>query len=99
MTAVLEMPRVQQCTATSCSYNAEEECRAFAITIGTAEHAHCDTFFDSPQQGGVTDALAQVGACKRSDCVHNSDLECHAPAISVGSDLDLADCVTYQPQS
>ncbi len=77
----------------------EEECRAFAITIGTADHAHCDTFFDSPRQGGLTDALAQVGACKRSDCVHNSDLECHAPAISVGSALDLADCVTYQPQT
>lgn len=95
MTQMLEMPRVQQCTVTGCSYN-HDGCRAFAITIGQVSAA-CDTFLDSPAKGGIDEVTAQVGACKRAECTYNDNLECRAPAISVGPGVDLADCMTYQP--
>src|SRR4051812_12406881 len=62
MTQMLEMPRVQTCTVTSCGYN-HGGCNAFAITIGSANSAECDTFVDSADKGGNGKALAQVGAC------------------------------------
>jgi hypothetical protein len=96
MTASLEMPRVRDCTVHSCAYN-EHGCHAFAITVGSSDHAHCDTFVDLPTRGGIESVTAQVGACKRADCRHNSDLECRAPAIEVGGGADVADCKTYEP--
>lgn len=98
MTATMEMPRVQECTVTGCSYN-HDGCRAFAITIGSLSHANCSTFVETPISGGFESIVAQVGACKRSDCRHNSDLECHAPAITVAAAEDMADCVTYEPMA
>lgn len=95
MTTAMEMPRVQECTVASCAYN-QDGCHAFAITIGSSDHAHCHTFVEMPVQGGVGSLIAQVGACQRADCRHNSDLECHAPAIRVGPGSDLADCMTYE---
>ncbi|MFC0006013.1 DUF1540 domain-containing protein [Micromonospora siamensis] len=95
MTAAMEMPRVQECVATSCAYNQTNACHAFAITIGSSDHAHCHTFIDMPVRGGIETLVAQVGACQRSDCRHNSELECHAPSIRVGPDNDGADCMTY----
>jgi len=96
MTQMLEMPRVQECTVTGCGYN-HNGCTAFAITIGRST-SECDTFVDSDRQGGMGQAMAQVGACKRSECVHNADLECRAPAIvvGVGAGQDLADCLTFE---
>ncbi len=96
MTGVLEMPRVQECTVGECSYN-HNGCRAFAITVGSLNHAHCDTFIDVSAKGGLEKVIAQVGACKRSDCRHNDDLECHAPAIRVAPGRHSADCMTYDP--
>ncbi|MFI9640948.1 DUF1540 domain-containing protein [Micromonospora sp. NPDC051925] len=96
MTAAMEMPRVQECAASSCSYNHTNNCHAFAITIGSSDHAHCHTFVESPVRGGLDQLIAQVGACSRSDCTHNSDLECHAPGITVGGGTDVADCMTYR---
>ncbi|SCG58686.1 DUF1540 domain-containing protein [Micromonospora inositola] len=96
MTAAMEMPRVQECAVASCAYNHTNDCHAFAITIGSSDHAHCHTFVELPVRGGIDQLVAQVGACSRSDCRHNSDLECHAPAITVGPDNDMADCMTYQ---
>jgi hypothetical protein len=95
MATAMEMPPVQECVATSCAYNHTGDCRAFAITIGSPDHAHCHTFIEMPVRGGVEAMIAQVGACKRADCRHNSGLECHAPAIRVGPDNDMADCLTY----
>ncbi|GIF17755.1 hypothetical protein BJ973_009280 [Actinoplanes tereljensis] len=94
MTQMLEMPRVQTCSATQCGYN-HNGCTAFAITIGS-RNSECDTFVDSADKGGMGKALAQVGACKRAECKHNTDLECHAPAIVVGESGDTADCMTYE---
>jgi hypothetical protein len=96
VTAIKEMPRVQECTVEQCSYN-HDGCRAFAITIGSMEHAHCTTFIDISVQGGLEKVIAQVGACQRADCRHNDNLECHAPAIRVAPGRDQADCMTYDP--
>jgi hypothetical protein len=94
MTQMMAMPRVQTCTVSSCGYN-HDGCTAFAVTIGSAISAECDTYV-AGDKGGMGKALAQVGACKRADCVHNTDLECHAPAIVVGESGDKADCLTYE---
>ncbi|WP_229403092.1 DUF1540 domain-containing protein [Micromonospora okii] len=95
MATAMEMPPVQECVVATCAYNHTGDCHAFAITIGSADHAHCHTFVEMPVRGGVEAMTAQVGACKRADCRHNSGLECHAPAIRVGPDNDMADCLTY----
>ena len=95
MTRAMEMPRVEECAVRSCAYNHTNDCHAFAITIGSSDHAHCHTFIEAPVRGGIEQINAQVGACQRADCQHNSDLECHAPAITVGPGTDLADCQTY----
>ena len=95
MTRAMEMPRVEECAVRSCAYNHTNDCHAFAITIGSSDHAHCHTFIEAPVRGGIEQINAQVGACQRADCQHNSDLECHAPAITVGPRTDLADCQTY----
>ncbi|MEH1013919.1 DUF1540 domain-containing protein [Micromonospora sp. CPCC 206060] len=93
MTASMEMPPVQECTVTKCSYN-QNGCRAFAITVGSSDHARCHTFIEMPTKGGMGSLIAQVGACQRADCRHNADLECRAPGIRVGA--AMADCLTYE---
>ena len=95
MTQMKEMPRVQTCTVSDCGYN-HNGCTAFAVTIGSAHSAECDTYVDSADKGGIGMALAQVGACKRADCQHNVNLECTAPAIVVGASGETADCLTYE---
>jgi hypothetical protein len=97
MAMMLEMPRVRECTSTTCSYNDHTECHAFAITISET-NAHCDTFIDVGRHGGLDVVRAQVGACHREDCTHNTDLECSAEAIRVGPGKDVADCLTFQPR-
>ncbi|MBU2666449.1 DUF1540 domain-containing protein [Actinoplanes bogorensis] len=94
MTQMLEMPRVSQCTVTACGYN-HDGCTAFAVTIGSAISAECDTYVEGGK-GGTGKPLAQVGACKRADCKNNENLECKAAAIVVGESGDKADCLTYE---
>ncbi|MFC7545835.1 DUF1540 domain-containing protein [Plantactinospora sp. GCM10030261] len=94
--ATIDMPQVRDCAVRACAYN-QTGCHAFAITVGSSERAHCETFVDGPVKGGVATLTAQVGACKRADCRHNDDLVCHASSITVGPDLDAADCLTYEP--
>ena len=94
MTSLQELPQVQDCSATSCSYNAESACHAGAITIG-GDHAHCGTFVEISFRSGL-DRTGMVGACHRSDCRHNEKLECSAPSVSVGAGADVADCLTYE---
>jgi hypothetical protein len=92
----LQMPQVRDCGVPSCSYN-HDGCHAFAITVGSSERAHCETFIEQPTKVGEESTVAQVGACKRADCRHNEDLFCHAPTITIGPDVDAADCLTYEP--
>src|SRR3954453_13781090 len=55
MTAT-QMPKVQECSVTSCSYNADSSCNAGAITI-VGDHAHCGTFVEISFRGGLEDRV------------------------------------------
>jgi hypothetical protein len=88
------LPRVHDCAATGCSYNADHGCHAGAITIG-GDHAHCGTFVQISFRAGL-DRAGVVGACHRSDCAHNEGLECAAAEVQVGgASADKADCLTF----
>jgi hypothetical protein len=96
---MIEMPKVIDCTASSCSYNDSHTCHAKAITIGDSSdlsEPKCDTFFQSSIHGGIKDLTAGVGACKISDCSFNDDLECNAHDIKVGMENGNADCLTFK---
>ena len=95
MTSLQDMPQVQDCTVTSCSYN-DSGCKAGAITV-SGDHAHCGTFVEISFRGGG-DRPGLVGACHRSECRFNDKLECTAPAVRVGAGTDAADCLTYEPR-
>lgn len=93
----MEMPKVLECSAEGCAYNAEKSCHAMAITIGEpGGDPSCDTFFSTGKQGGVMDMTAGVGACKLDDCKFNQDYECTASNITVGMQQNQPDCMTYQ---
>ncbi len=93
----MKMPKVSDCEALECSYNAEKKCHALAITVSGLKHAVCDTYFKAAPKGGVPDVTGGVGACKEYDCKFNRSLECNAPSIDVGSHMDHADCKTFAP--
>ena len=98
MTATQNMPQVQECSVTSCSYNADSSCNAGAITIA-GDHAHCGTFVEISFRGGLEDRVnGLVGACHRSECKYNEKLECTAASVRVGAGADVADCLTYSPR-
>jgi hypothetical protein len=95
MTALMDMPRVAECTIEGCSYN-HDGCHAGVITIGVVGNASCATFIPLSTKGGL-DIVGSVGACQRSECKHNSALECTAPAVRVGAGGNHhADCLTYE---
>ena len=97
MTAMQSMPQVQECSVSSCSYNADSSCHAGAITIA-GDHAHCGTFVEISFRGGM-DRAGLVGACHRSECTYNEKLECTAASVlRVGAGADVADCLTYSSQ-
>lgn len=93
MTAVA-MPRVAECTVTGCSYNPDEACGAFAVTVTT--DSSCATFIPLDSKGGLSKVVSQVGACQRADCAFIQDLECAAGSVRMGASADAADCLTYQ---
>lgn len=94
MTSIQDMPQVQDCSVTSCSYNAGSNCHAGAITIA-GDHAHCGTFVEISFRAG-TDRSGLVGACHRAECKFNDKLECTAASVRIGADADVADCLTYE---
>lgn len=94
MTSTQDMPQVQGCTATACSYNQDSTCHAGAITI-SGDHAHCGTFVEISFRGGLGRS-GVVGACHRSECKFNDMLECTASSVRIGADADVADCLTYE---
>ena len=96
MTTTQNLPQVKECSVTSCSYNADSDCHAGAITIA-GDHAHCGTFVQISFRSGV-ERTGLVGACHRSECRHNESLECTASAVRVGQGADAADCLTYSPR-
>ncbi len=84
--------QVSSCTTTACAFN-NEGCTAFAITVGGADTAACDTFTTLDLRAGLSDAHGQVGACQRLDCSHNEALMCTASGISITG--DTATCADY----
>lgn len=92
----MDMAKVLECEVTQCCYNNKKQCHALAITVGDADHPHCDTFFRMQNKGGDPAATAGVGACKVVSCRYNGEMECQAPGIRVGHLIDDADCQTFQ---
>ena len=97
----IDMSSVEECTASRCAYNQDNQCYAKAITVGGSTHPACDTFIsdDTPQIAahvGATQNSAGVGACKTMICRHNKNLECGAPSIRVKTHAAHADCNTFE---
>ncbi|MFN7242921.1 MAG: DUF1540 domain-containing protein [Dietzia cercidiphylli] len=89
---------ISNCTVTTCSFNADADCTAPAITVaGSPDPAECGTFISLDVRGGLPTANAHVGACQRVECTHNKDLLCSAESVTIGSGADTADCLTYSP--
>jgi hypothetical protein len=94
MTSTESLTQVTECSVGTCSYNADSNCHAGAITIG-GDHAHCGTFVQISFRSGL-DRTGQVGACHRAECRYNEKLECTAASVRVGAGADVADCLTYE---
>lgn len=94
----MEMPKILECDATECAYNRNRECHAMAITVGDGAMAHCDTYWQSKNKGGVLNIIAGVGACRAVNCEYNQNLECTASGIRVGHKGDAVDCLTFDPR-
>lgn len=87
---------ISTCTVTRCSFNADANCSAPAVTItGAPDHAECGTFISLDVRGGLATASPHVGACQRVECTHNKDLLCSAESVTIGPGIDTADCLTY----
>jgi len=91
----IEMPLIEQCAATQCSYNISGACNARAITVGDGNHPQCDTFVAVSNHALKSPNRAGVGACKVASCRHNDDLECTAELIQIGRHAGHADCLTF----
>lgn len=96
MTVAQDMPKVEECSVTSCAYNADSHCHAGAITV-SGDHARCGTFVEIGFRAGL-DRDGLVGACHRQECRYNEKLECTAESVRVGAGADVADCLTYEPK-
>jgi len=93
----IDMPKVQDCSVSTCAYNTNKACHAMAITVGEpAADPVCDTYFQSATRGGIMEMTAGVGACKSSECQHNSDYECTAQSIHIGMKEGQPDCLTFK---
>ncbi len=90
---VMDLPRVAECTATSCAYN-HDGCHAAAVTIDSA-NGDCATFFPTTFDGRLPSVLATVGACQRTTCTFNGNGACAAQEVSIGSGTDTAHCLTF----
>ncbi len=91
--SVTDMPRVSDCTASSCAYN-HDGCHAGAVTIGS-HNSDCATFFPTGSDGGLPTVLASVGACQRTSCAHNDHATCTTSEVHIGAGTDSAQCLTY----
>ncbi len=93
----LDMPKIQNCGVTNCSYNTNGGCRTAAITVGSHSDPLCDTFYTSKHKGGINGIAGVVGACRQETCHHNQNLECFAPSgISVIHTTGEAQCATFR---
>lgn len=98
MEIVIEMPLIQRCDVSGCSYNLNAACHAKAITIGDGVSPGCDTFMKAGGHVRDSQIKAGVGACKVGECTHNADLECAADSITVSQEGGGVRCMTYMPR-
>ncbi|NLW32825.1 MAG: DUF1540 domain-containing protein [Fibrobacter sp.] len=91
----LEIPNIIDCNAKNCVYNKQNQCHAFAITVGD-EEPRCDTYCSSQTKGGINEVTGKVGACKVCDCIHNKSFECTAQGIHITINHGTPDCSTYE---
>ncbi len=98
MEIVVDMPMIQHCDASECSYNLNDACHAKAITIGDGVSPGCDTFMNAGSHVRNKQIKAGVGACKVEGCTHNADLECGADSISVSHEGGKVLCMTFMPR-
>lgn len=96
MEITLEMPMIESCNVSECTYNRDSACHAKAITVGDGETPGCDTYMHASKHVRNTSLCAGVGACKVSGCRHNSDFECGADQIEVASCGGGVFCTTYE---
>lgn len=92
----MDMPKILECTVSSCAYNTENKCHAIAITVGDGKCPMCDTGIISSLKGGIADLIGGVGACKEINCQFNKSLECNAKSIRVTLHSNHADCSTFK---
>ena len=95
MKKTLEMPDVNGCSVSECTYNVHSKCHARAITIGDGDTPHCDTLFCNSHHVQGTRINAGVGACKVGKCSFNEDMECTAERIDVGVVGQDVMCMTF----
>jgi hypothetical protein len=96
MEITLDMPMIDACDVSACSYNLNAACHAKAITIGDGASPGCDTYLHASQHVHNTTLRAGVGACKVGGCQFNSDFECGAGSIRVGGRGEGVFCMTYR---
>jgi len=96
MEITLEMPMIESCNVSECTYNLNSACHAKAITIGDGKTPGCDTYMHASKHVRNASLCAGVGACKVSGCQHNSDFECSAERIEVASCGGGVFCTTYE---
>ena len=92
----MNTPKVSVCEATTCAYNEEKKCRAFAITVGSQDAASCGTYTPEGGKGGITMTVANVGACKMSGCKHNENLMCTKSDVEVGVAGGQVSCMSFE---
>jgi len=76
------MPRILDCSVTSCSYNKTKSCSAAAITVGYA--STCTTFIPLSVKGGLDKPQREAvcgcrtgGPCLCGDCQCGPHCTCH----------------------
>lgn len=94
----MEAPQFLKCRVYDCAYNADNLCRAIAVTIGDGGRPRCGTFhrFVMKAKGLHADCTATIGACRISSCIHNVALRCRLPEILVGYRQQEPQCLTFQ---
>ncbi|AQT67980.1 hypothetical protein STSP2_01134 [Anaerohalosphaera lusitana] len=94
----MQMSKVSKCDVTGCAYNTDNQCHAYAITIGNSGTPKCDTLCMASGKTDDTNSTAGVGACKTTSCKANKGFECTAPEITVGFQGNEADCLSFTPR-
>ena len=90
------MTKIISCNVKVCSYNMNNQCHTYGITIGE-EKPICDTFINNDVKGGMDEITGGIGACKVISCKFNNNFECeHHEGIKIKMNESYADCISYR---